>query len=80
MKSLARYLIPRTSAEDLRSSLQVQFQTPGSISKSSAGSFRCVVGYLKLRYQTGCSKQPRHYPPKKITQKIKHFFLRFLML
>ena len=28
--------------------------------KSSAESFRFAAGYLKLRYQTGCSNQPRY--------------------
>ena len=78
MKSSAGYLTPRTSAKDLRTSLQIQIQNPGSISKSSAESFRCVVGYLKFRYQTGCSNQPRHYPPKKkVTEKIKISFCVF---
>ena len=62
MKPSAGYLIPKTSAEDLRTILQIQAQTLGQISKSSAESFRYAAGYPKLRYQTGCSNQPRYKP------------------
>ena len=55
MKSSARYLIARTSAEDLLISLQIQTETLGRILRSSAKSFRCAAGYLNLRYQTGLS-------------------------
>ena len=55
MKSSARYLIARTSAEDLLISLQIQTETLGRILRSSAQSSRCAAGYLNLRYQTGFS-------------------------
>ena len=38
MKQSAGYLIPRTSAEDLRTSLQIQIQTLDRISRSLAKS------------------------------------------
>ena len=57
MKPSAGYLIPRTSAEDLYTSPQVQTQILSRISRSSAESFRFAAGYLKLRYQTECSNQ-----------------------
>ena len=48
MKPSAGYLIPRTSNENLRTSLQIQTQTLDRRSRSSAESFR---------YQTECSNQ-----------------------
>ena len=44
MKPSPGYLIPITSAEDLKTSLQIQTQTIDQISRSSAESFRCVAG------------------------------------
>ena len=61
MKPSARYLIPKTSAEDLQTSLQIHTETLSRISTSSAESFRFAAGYLKLRYQTGCSNQSRYF-------------------
>ena len=49
------YLIPRISTEDLRTTLQIQTQTLDPISRSSAESFIYAAGYLKFRYQAGCS-------------------------
>ena len=43
---LAGYLIPITSAQNLRTSLQIQTQTIGQISRSSAESFRCAPEIL----------------------------------
>ena len=45
------YLILRTSAEDLRTSLQIQTQTVSRMSRSSAEGFRYSAGYLKLRFR-----------------------------
>ena len=54
MKPSAGYLIPKTSAEDLSTSLQIQTQTYDRISRSSAESFKWATEYLKFRYQTEC--------------------------
>ena len=59
MKPWATCLIPSTLGKDLTTSLQIQTQSLGQISRSSAESFRRATGYLKLRYITGCSNQPR---------------------
>ena len=65
MKASSGYLIERTSAEDLQTTLQIQAQTLGRISRSSTESlkrrpsFRIAAEYLKLRYQAGCSNQPQ---------------------
>ena len=66
MKYLAGYLIPRTSTEDLRptnpdSNPRPDIKILGRECKSSAESFRYADGYLKLRYQTGCSNQPQYF-------------------
>ena len=61
MTPSAGYMIPRTSAEDLRTSLQIQSQAIDRISRASVESFRYAAGYLKLRYQTVCINQPRYY-------------------
>ena len=61
MKPSPGYLIPITSAEDLKTSLQIQTQTIDQISRSSAESFRCVPGNPKFRCQTGCINQPRYW-------------------
>ena len=37
------------------------YQVFGRRFKSSAESSRCAGGYLKLRYPTGCSNQPRYF-------------------
>ena len=60
----AGYLLSRASAEDYRTCLQNQAQTLGRTSGSSAESFRCAAGYLKLSYQTECSNQPRQFLTK----------------
>ena len=60
IKSLAGYLIPRISAKDLKTGLQIQTQTFCRILRSSAESLRYAAGYLKLIYQAGCSNQPRY--------------------
>ena len=65
MKALTGYLIERTSVDDLQTTLQIQAQTLGRISRSSTEnlrprlSFRIAAGYLGLRYQTGFTNQPR---------------------
>ena len=51
---------PRTSAEDLQTSPEIQAQSPGRISRPSAESFRCTAGHLKFRYQTRCSNLLLH--------------------
>ena len=56
MKPLAGYLIPKTSAEDLSTSLQIQTQTHDRISRSSAENFKWAAEYLKFRYQAECSQ------------------------
>ena len=45
------YLILRASAEDLRTSLQIQTQTVSRMSRSLAEGFRYSTGYLKLRFR-----------------------------
>ena len=47
------------SAEDMsldfKTSLQIQTETLGRISRSSSESFRCEAAHLKFGYQTRCS-------------------------
>ena len=72
MKASAGCLIVRTSADDLLTSLQILTQTIGRKLRSLAESFRFATGYLNLRYQTGCSNQPRskhHFSVTKFVQK-----------
>ena len=52
MKPSAGYLKLKSSAEEMETNLQIQTQTIGRISRSSAESFRCAAGHLKFRYQT----------------------------
>ena len=63
MKPSAGCLIPKTSAEDLYpdSNPGAYIKILGRKFESLAESFRFAAGYLKLRYQTGCSNQPRYF-------------------
>ena len=49
MKLSAGCLIPKTSAEDLRTSLQIQTQTLDRISRSSAESLNARLRLLDVR-------------------------------
>ena len=75
-KNIGRGFVDQSSNPD--SNPRPDIKILGRKFKSSAESFRFAAGYLKLRYQTGCSIKPwyvraddmvakfRHFPPTKI--------------
>ena len=71
-KNVGRGFVDQSSNPD--SNPQPDIKILGRNFKSSAESFRFAAGYLKLRYQTGCSNQPRYFRDK---QELLNLFKKF---
>ena len=58
-KNIGRGFVDQSSNPDSNPGPDIKIL--GRKFKSSAESFRFATGYLKLRYQTGCSNEPRYF-------------------